>query len=168
MSYQGNQGHQGGFGQKDPYESAPQYGSYNPLMATFTGNNPVMRKQVGPTELNHQGYQQYPQEYYYEGQYGSQPSVQTKAPVKPGIQLKADTQAGQGFTNQGFSSQPGNAGQYAPGPNAQGGRSQKEGGAAASTKLPVESDPSYPSPHKPPSILSILLSDAGKFERILV
>lgn len=40
----------------------------------------------------------------------------------------------------------------------------KESAAVASTKQPVESETTYPAPHKPSSLLGIFFTDPGQFE----
>lgn len=126
-----------------------------------------MRKQAAPTEIANPAYgsyynQGYPahdgqqQPYYDQGtyQYAGPPSLlsskhpatialgKPEAKVSGGIAIRAD------------------APQLKGSPDKQ----VKEPAAVASTKQPVESESTYPSPHKPPSLLSIFFTEPGKFE----
>jgi hypothetical protein len=130
-----------------------------------------MRKQVAPTEITNQGYGGYynqgypPQESQPQGYYESNPQKYSGppsllGPKQPGaIVLGGRTDPNQGNGNQLKLEQP----QAKPIQE----KVVKEAAAVASTKLPVESETAYPTPHKPASLLSIFFNDPGKFEGTL-
>jgi hypothetical protein len=178
---------QGGHGQRDPYEGAPQYGSaggssgqpINPLMYNF-GNRSggptqaadklTMRKQGNPTMLashsqpNYYGgdYQQGGQQTgsYYQGNYDSRYSRQS---AHSGYQ----TSPGQQVHDHQESPQPVSTHLAQPAqPLPQSAQPIIVAAPAAVAKVPVESETEYPRPHRGDSLLGVFFTDPAKFEGI--
>lgn len=126
-----------------------------------------MRKQVAPTEISNQGYGGYynqgyaPQENYPQAYYDSNPQQYSGPPS-----LLGPKQAGGIVLGSKADPKLGNGNQIKLEQTSTKSIQEKQvkEAAVASTKHPVESETTYPSPHKPTSLLSIFFNDPGKFE----
>lgn len=168
MSHQPNN-----YGYRDPYESAPQYGSaggsgpnnYNPLMTGYglgaATTQPVdrliMRKQGNPTQLASQvqpGY--YPPDYHqntHQAPIYYSDSYQGGA-VNPQRLTAGSSQSAPLQLNQSRA-EPARGEAQAP---------PKEAAASGTIKVAVESETVYPKPHKGDSLLGVFFTDPAKFE----
>lgn len=171
---------QGNYGQRDPYEGNPQYGSaggsnglpYNPLMTNFRGGGSQyatdklnLRKQGNPTLLA-----SHSQPTYHQGGYHQQggyipPGGYYTTPYDPNYPPAQAPLARQPSDPQdAYTQQPKPVQQEASIP-AKGPPAPAQVSAAASApKVPVESETEYPRPHRGDSLLGVFFSDPGKFE----
>ena len=127
-----------------------------------------MRKQTSPTEITNQAFGGFFHQPYGmpeaqpQGYYDANPQPYNAPPPS----LLAGPKANAGFSGQKQEAKQGGI-QLVATPTKGGPEKPKEAAAVASSKHAVESESTYPTPHKSSSLLGIFFTDPGKFEGTL-